>query len=146
MTNLRRALVVAITLAAGPAFAADPCTDPANAAKANDALAKARTQKYADAVTSADAILAACPTHAVATQALGNALVGQKLYDVVITRMTTSIVAKPDQAYAYLWRGYGYYYKKQPDKMVGDFQTFLRLAPAAPEGAAIRQLLAGLAH
>jgi tetratricopeptide (TPR) repeat protein len=146
MTNLKGALAVVITLAAAPAFAADPCTDPGNLTKANDALAKAREQKFADAVTSANAILAACPTHAVATQALGNALIGQKLYDDAIARMTTAIAAKQDQAYAYLWRGYGYYYKKQPDKMVGDFQTFLRLAPTAPEGAAIKQLLAGLAH
>lgn len=146
MTKLKHALAVVVTLAAAPVFAADPCTDPANLAKANDALAKARAQKFVDAVTGANAVLAACPTHAVATQALGNALVGQKLYDEVIARMTTAITAKQDQPYAYLWRGYGYYYKKQPDKMVGDFQTFLRLAPTAPEGAAVRQLLAGLAH
>jgi len=146
MTKLEAALLVAVTLASAPVFAADPCTDPANLTKANDALAKARAQKFADAVTGASAVLAACPTHAVAVQALGNALVGQKLYDDVIARMTAVIVAKPDVAYAYLWRGYGHYYKKQPDKMVGDFQTFLRLAPSAPETAAVRQLLGALAH
>src|SRR5512146_1631498 len=136
MTTLRGAVIAAVFLAGTPAFAIDPCADPANLTKANDALAKARAQKFTDAVTGANAVLAACPTHAVATQALGNALVGQKLYDEVIARMTTAITAKQDQPYAYLWRGYGYYYKKQPDKMVGDFQTFLRLAPTAPEGAA----------
>jgi tetratricopeptide (TPR) repeat protein len=144
MTNLNRALVVAVALASPPVFGVDPCTDTANQAKAADALAKARAQKYAEAVTAANAILAACPTHAVATQALGNALVGQKLYDEVVARMTAAIAAKQDQAYAYLWRGYGYYYKKQPDKMAVDFQTFLRLAPTAPEAPVIKQQLAGI--
>jgi tetratricopeptide (TPR) repeat protein len=143
MTKLKLALIVVI-LAAAPAFAADPCTDPGNLAKANDALAKARAAKYVDAVTGANAILAACPTHAVATQALGNALIGQKSYDEAVTRMTASIAAKQDQGYAYLWRGYAYYYKKQPDKMAVDFQTFLRLVPDAPEAPVIKQQLAGI--
>lgn len=136
-------LVAALT-AVPLATAADPCTDPANAAKANDALAKARAKNYPAADAGANAVLGACPTHAVATQAMGQSLVAQKRYDDAIARLTTALGAKPDLAYAYLWRGYAHYYKKQPDKMVGDFQTFLRLQPTAPEASTIRQLLASL--
>jgi tetratricopeptide (TPR) repeat protein len=124
--------------------ATDPCTDPSNAAKASDALAKARAKDYAAADAGSAAVLGACPTHAVAVQAMGQSLVAQKRYDDAITRLTTAIVAKPDLAYAYLWRGYAHYYKKQPDKLVSDFQTFLRLQPAAPEVPVVKQLLASL--
>ena len=138
-------LVAAIAVAP-PAGAADPCTDPANAAKANDALAKARAKDYSAADAGANAVLGACPTHAVAVQAMGQSLVAQKRYDDAIARLTTALGAKPDLAYAYLWRGYARYYKRQPDKMVGDFQTFLRLQPTAPEASVVRQLLASLNH
>lgn len=130
--------------AASLAAAGDPCTDAGNAAKANDALAKARAKNYSAADAGANAVLGACPTHAVATQAMGQSLVAQKRYDDAIARLTTAVGAKPDLAYAYLWRGYAYYYKKQPDKMVGDFQTFLRLQPTAPEASTVKQLLASL--
>jgi len=135
---------LATALSAPPLLAADPCTDPANAAKANDALAKARAKNYAAADAGANAVLGACLTHPVANQAMGQSLVAQKKYDAAIARLTTALGAKPDLAYAYLWRGYAYYYKKQPDKMVGDFQTFLRLAPTAPEASTVKQLLASL--
>ncbi len=139
------AAALAFALVAPPlAAASDPCTDPGNAAKANDALAKARAKNYPAADAGANAVLGACPTHAVATQAMGQSLVAQKRYDDAIARLTTALGAKPDLAYAYLWRGYAHYYKKQPDKMVGDFQTFLRLQPTAPEAATVRQLLASL--
>jgi len=136
--------LVAAFAVAPLAAAADPCTDPANAAKANDALAKARAKNYPAADAGANAVLGACPTHAVAVQAMGQSLVAQKRYDDAIARLTTALGAKPDLAYAYLWRGYAHYYKKQPDKMVGDFQTFLRLQPTAPEASVVRQLLTSL--
>jgi tetratricopeptide (TPR) repeat protein len=135
---------MAAAFLATPAFAGDPCTDPANVAKANDALAKVKAKSYAAGATVANGVLAACPTDALATRALGQALVAQKLYDEAVTRMAASITAKKDQAYAYLWRGYGYYYKKQPDKMALDFEMFLRLAPTAPEAPVVRQQLAGI--
>jgi tetratricopeptide (TPR) repeat protein len=134
-----------VALAAAPLLvAADPCTDPANATRANDALTKARAKQYAAADAGANAVLGVCPTHAVATQAMGQSLVAQKRYDDAITRLTTAITAKPDLAYAYLWRGYAHYYKKQPDKLIGDFETFLKLQPTAPEAAVVKQLLASL--
>ena len=144
MRALRAGIVVLSLAMAAAAGAADPCTDPGNAAKANDALAKARAKEYAAADAGANAVLGVCPTHAVATQAMGQSLVAQQRYDDAITRLTTALTAKPDLAYAYLWRGYAHYYKKQPDKLVADFQTFLRLQPTAPEAAVVKQLLASL--
>ena len=139
------ALTFVAALAGAPVTAApDPCTDAGNAAKASDALAKARAKNYAGADAGANAVLGVCPTHAVATQAMGQSLVAQKRYDEAITRLTASIAAKPDLAYAYLWRGYAHYYKKQPDKLIGDFQTFLKLQPTAPEASTVKQLLASL--
>ena len=139
------ALALAVSLVAAPLLAApDPCTDPANAAKANDALAQARAKHYAAADAGANAVLGVCPTHAVATQAMGQSLVAQKRYDDAVAKMTTAISAKRDLAYAYLWRGYAYYYKKQPDRMVGDFETFLKLVPTAPEATTVKQLLASI--
>jgi tetratricopeptide (TPR) repeat protein len=124
--------------------ATDPCADASNAAKASDALAKARAKQYAAADAGANAVLGLCPTHAVAIQAMGQSLVAQQRYDEAITRLTTAIVASPDLAYAYFWRGYAHYYRKHPDKLVADFQTFLKLQPTAPEASVVKQLLAGL--
>ncbi|MFI5184224.1 MAG: tetratricopeptide repeat protein [Vicinamibacteria bacterium] len=138
------AFALVLAVAAPLRAASDPCTDPGNAAKANDALAKVRAKQFAAGDAAANGVLAACPTHAVATQAMGQSLVAQKRYDDAIARLTTAITAKPDLAYAYLWRGYAHYYKKQPDKLIGDFQTFLRLQPTAPEASTVKQLLASL--
>lgn len=102
----------------------------------------AKQKKFAEAEGSATTALAANPTHPVAVAGLGESLVGQKKYDDAIGRLTRVIAAKADVAYAYFWRGMAYYSKKQPDKMVGDFETFLKLAPTAPEAATVQQLLA----
>jgi tetratricopeptide (TPR) repeat protein len=106
--------------------------------------ALARQKKYAEAEAPARAALEASPVHEVAVAALGESLVGQKKHDPAIERMSAAIAAKGDLAYAYFWRGQAYYAKKQTDKMVGDFETFLRLAPKAPEAATVEQLLASL--
>jgi tetratricopeptide (TPR) repeat protein len=125
--------------------AGDSCTSADVTKQASDALSLAQPQKrYADAETAASAVLAKCPTQPTAVQALGLALVAEKKYDDAISRMTSVINAKPDVAYAYLWRGQAYYNKKQPDRMVGDFETFLKLAPGAPEAASVKQLLGSL--
>ncbi len=69
-----------------------------------------------------------------ATRALGQTLVAQKLYDEALTRMTASIVAKKEQAYAYLWRGYAYSYQKKPDKTVARLPDVSSAShPTAPE-------------
>ena len=42
------------------------------------------------------------------------------------------------------WRGQAYYGKKKADRMVEDFETFLKLAPKSPEAPIVRQLLSSL--
>ena len=141
--SARRVSLVAVALAAVPLLAAaDPCAGPNP--NADQALSLARSQKYVEAEAAANAVLGTCPTQPVAVAALGQSVVAQKRYDDAVAKMTSAISAKRDLAYAYLWRGYAYYYKKQPDRMVGDFETFLKLAPAAPEANTVKQLLASI--
>lgn len=104
----------------------------------------AKQKKYAEAEAPAKAAIAANPTHEVAVAALGTSLVGQKKYDEAIAAMTAAIAAKADLAYAYFWRGQAYDNKKQTAKMAADYETFLRLAPNAPEVATVRAILASL--
>jgi tetratricopeptide (TPR) repeat protein len=122
----------------------DPCAAPDTLQKASAAQSLKQEKKYAEAEAAARQALAACPGHAVAAAALGEALVAQKKYDEAVDRMSEVINAKQDVAYAYLWRGQAYYNKRQPDKMVPDFEMFVKLAPSAPEAATVQQLLASL--
>jgi tetratricopeptide (TPR) repeat protein len=125
---------------------AEPHLRQATGAEASAYLAGslAKQKKFADAEAPAKAALAEQPAHEVAAGALGESLVGQKKYDEAVERMNTALKAKGDLAYAYYWRGQAYYNKRQADKMVSDFEAFLRLAPKAPEAATVQQLLAGL--
>lgn len=137
-------LGLSVVLAWPVQAAADACSASDTQAKASQAQGLVQQRKFAEAEGLAKAALAACPTHAGGAAALGAALVGQGKHDEAIDRMSAVIRAKADVAYAYLWRGQAYYGKKQPDKMVGDFEAFLKLAPSAPEAASVKQLLAGL--
>lgn len=103
-----------------------------------------KQKKYVEAEAPAIAALAVNPVDAVAAAALGEALVAQRKYDDAINRLSAVLAAKPDVAYAYFWRGQAYYAKKMPDKMVADFNSFLTLAPNAPEAQTVRSLLASL--
>jgi tetratricopeptide (TPR) repeat protein len=106
--------------------------------------AERKASRYREAEGIASAALDAAPTHAVAAEAAGEALVGQQKHDDAITRLSAVIAAKNDLAYAYYWRGKAYNAKRQTARMVDDFNAFLRLAPGAPEAAAVRALLAAL--
>ncbi len=103
-----------------------------------------KQKKYAEAEAPAKAAIAANATHEVAVAALGESLVGQKKFDEAVTAMTTAITAKSDLAYAYLWRGQAYDNKKQTAKMVADYETFLKLAPKAPEVPTVQAILSSL--
>jgi tetratricopeptide (TPR) repeat protein len=142
--SLFAAYLMASALVAGGAPAPDPCADPALAAKAASAQSLAKQRKFVEAETPAREVLAVCATQPVGIAALGESLVGQKRYDEAITSLSAALGLKADLPHAYLWRGYAYYYKKQPDRMVGDFEIFVKLAPTAPEAAAVKQQLAAL--
>jgi len=106
------------------------------------ALSLGRQLKFAEAEAAASSALAANAVHAQAAEALGLSLVGQKKHDDAIKKLSAILAAKNDLAYAYYWRGMAYQQKRQPDRMVADFEAFLKLAPQAPEAATVRQLLA----
>jgi tetratricopeptide (TPR) repeat protein len=111
-------------------------------AEANRARSLVAEKRYAEGEAAARNALGMDPAHEVAAAALGNALVSQKKYDDAIQSMSSVIAARKDAAYAYFWRGQAYNSKKQPDRMISDFETFLRLQPNAPEAPTVRQVLA----
>lgn len=108
------------------------------------AASRMRQLKFAEAEGPARTAVAALPIHPVAVAALGGCLVGAKKLDEAVAAMTEALKAKNDQAYAYYWRGMAYDRKKDVARAVEDLQTFVRLAPAAPEASAVKQLLAAL--
>jgi tetratricopeptide (TPR) repeat protein len=108
------------------------------------AASLAKQKKYAEAEAPARAALEANPMHEVGLAALGESLVGQRKFDEAIDKMSDAIKRKADFAYAYFWRGQAYYGKKKADKMVEDFETFLKLAPKSPEAPIVRELLSKL--
>ncbi len=113
-------------------------------AKAYLAATLARLKKSAEAEAQAKAALAEDATHPVAVAALGESLVAQGKLDEAIDRLSGTLKARPDIAYAYYWRGQAYQLKKQVARMVEDYQSFVKLAPDAPEAPAIKVLLGGL--
>jgi tetratricopeptide (TPR) repeat protein len=113
-------------------------------AKAYLAASLAKQKRYAEAEAPAKAALEANPTHEVAVAALGESLVGQHKFDDAIDKMSDAVKRKPDLAYAYFWRGQANYGKKKADRMVSDFEMFLKLAPKSPEAPIVRQLLSSL--
>jgi tetratricopeptide (TPR) repeat protein len=137
-------LLAGTWLLASAAWATDPCSSSDTNQQATNAQNLVKQKKFQPAEAPARAALSACPTHAVAAWALGGSLIGQQKYADAIAAMSSVIAAKVDVAYAYLWRGQAYYSLKQADKAVVDFQSFLKLAPNAPEAATVKQILAGL--
>ena len=104
--------------------------------------AVARQGRGAEALPAAEEALAANPTHDVAVYALGRGLVDQQKWDQVVARMSAVIEKNQRVAYAYYWRAHGYQNTNRGARMLDDFQTFLGLAPDAPEATTVRQLLA----
>jgi tetratricopeptide (TPR) repeat protein len=113
-------------------------------AQAYLAASLAKQRRYAEALGPAEAALAEDPVHDVAVAALGESLVGQKKYDDAVGRLSSALAARPDLAYAYLWRGQAYQHQKQTARMIADFESFLRLAPKAPEAGAVKAVLSSL--
>jgi tetratricopeptide (TPR) repeat protein len=113
-------------------------------ARAYLAASRVRLEQYAAAEAPAREALQASPGDAVASAALGEALVAQGKLDEAIQRLTTVIQADPRLPYAHYWRGQAHQRKKQIARMVDDYQAFLRLAPDAPEAPALRALLGSL--
>ena len=108
------------------------------------AASRVRLKQYAQAEAAALKALEASPAHAVASAALGEALVAQGKLDEAIRRLSTVIQLAPRLPYAHYWRGQAYQRKRQVARMADDYRAFLRLAPEAPEAPAVRTLLGSL--
>jgi len=67
--------------------------------------------------------------------------VAQRDFQGAISDLNQAIARKSDNAYAHYYAGLAYNALKRPDKMVESFQTFLKLAPNAPEADRVRSLL-----
>jgi tetratricopeptide (TPR) repeat protein len=128
--------------AAAAQLTAHQCFAPATEGNAWAARELVKENEHERAVELAEVVLESCPNHGVAAAALGSALVAEQEYEEAIDRMTDVIDADHDVAEAYLWRGYGYYYVGDSERMAGDFETFLSLTPDAAEAEAVRGLLA----
>jgi tetratricopeptide (TPR) repeat protein len=113
-------------------------------AKAYLAAALAKQKKWDEVEVPATSALAAVPSQPTAAGALGEALVALGRYDDAVARMSAVINADKAVAYAFYWRGHAHSRKKQADRMISDFEVFLKLAPDAPEAETVRQLLSAL--
>ena len=118
--------------------------NPDPRARAYLAASLAKLKRYAEAESVARQVLESNPTDDTAVVALGHALVGQEKIDEAVARLSAAIAAKPDLTYAYYWRGQAYEKQKKVSSMAADFQTFLKLAPNAPEAKLVQAVLAGL--
>jgi tetratricopeptide (TPR) repeat protein len=117
---------------------------PGAEASAYLAASLAKQKKFGEAEAPAKAALGENPGHDVAAAAIGESLVGQNKLDEAVDRLSAVIKANGGVAYAYYWRGKAYNGKKQQARAIDDFETFLKLAPKAPEAPAVQQLLAAL--
>lgn len=61
-----------------------------------------------------------------------------------VEHLQKAIEMDPKNAYAHYYAGTAYSKTGRPDKVVSEFQTFLKLAPNAPEAAKVRSLLRGI--
>ena len=144
LTAFAAGLLLTAGLAAPAVVEADCTKDSPVVEKAEQARSLVGQRKYADAEGPAAEALAACPSSEAAAAALGEALFAQNKHDALVDRMSGALGKSSTTAYAYYWRGKAYNAKKQQARMVDDFEAFLKLAPTAPEAAAVKQLLAGL--
>jgi tetratricopeptide (TPR) repeat protein len=65
----------------------------------------------------------------------------RKNFDDAARDLEAALKESPDTVYAHYYAGLAYNGLRQPDRMVNHFQSFLRLAPSAPEGKRVESLL-----
>lgn len=71
----------------------------------------------------------------------GVLLIYRKDYAGAVKELDKAISLDPGQAYAHYYAGLAYSNLKRPDRMVNHFQTFLKLAPDAPEAEKVKAVL-----
>jgi tetratricopeptide (TPR) repeat protein len=72
---------------------------------------------------------------------MGAIKLAQRNYQGAVNDLNTALSMKTTNPYAHYYAGLAWNGLKKPDRMVDNFQAFLRLAPDAPEAARVRSLL-----
>ena len=62
-------------------------------------------------------------------------------YTAAASELEKAVEMNPEAAYAHYYSALAYNKLKRPDRMVSEFQVFLKLAPDAPEANKVRSLL-----
>ena len=81
------------------------------------------------------------PTHAYAQYELGLAQLGRGAFADAAQALDRSTAADASLAYAYYYAGLAYQRLDRADLMATRFETFLRLAPLAPERAEVQSVM-----
>ena len=88
--------------------------------------------------------LEARPDSAEANLALGKLHLHRKNYAEAAKALDKAIELNPKDPYAHYYAGIAYSNIGRQDRMVNEFQMFLKMAPDAPEAAKVRSLLRGV--
>lgn len=98
-------------------------------------------RKFPEAVTAANRAVTLAPSLAEAHYGLGRALAYTKDFARSGASFEQAGRIDPNMAYAYYYAGMSYYQAKRVDLMARNFETFLRLAPNAPERARVQSIM-----
>jgi len=120
--------------------------DSPSEAQIQIAIGRAYTglKQYDRALQNLDAAKEKDPNNSEAFLYRGVLFVDQKDYSRALPELEKAIELDQKNAYAHYYAGIAYSNSGKPDKMVGEFQTFLKLAPDAPESAKVRSMLRAL--
>ncbi len=120
-------------------LAARPATDAWHfIGRAATLLADGQT---AQAVTAAQQAVAVAPDVAAAHYQLGLAQAGLRNYEKAAPAFEAAISVDPTPAYAHYYAGLSYYQAERIDLMARYFESFLRLAPNAPERPQVESIM-----
>jgi tetratricopeptide (TPR) repeat protein len=109
--------------------------------KAGLAQVYTEQKQYDEAQRLIDEALKENDKSAEALFAQGKLQVYRKDYAPAITALEKAIELNPNNAYAHYYAGIAYSNVRRPDRMVNEFQIFLKLAPDAPEADKVKSLL-----
>jgi Flp pilus assembly protein TadD len=127
-----------ISLNVREAQAQSPEAAAAKLAEARDSLSKGETDRAIALLTEAQA---ADPNNAEVYHFRGVAYAAKENFPAAATDLEKAIELNPANAQSHYYAGMVYGRLGQTDKMVNHFETFLRLAPDAPEAARVQSLL-----
>jgi tetratricopeptide (TPR) repeat protein len=112
--------------------------------RATARLAAATVSGDGAAIDAARGAAAAHPGHPFAQYQLGVALMRQGALADAAAALDRSAAADPTLAYAYYYAGLAYQKLNRPDVMANRFDTFLRLAPNAPQRPEVQAIMTTL--